>query len=79
MLDQRSNPFFDDIPVLLGSVTERLKERPESTPKTPLERNLLDFHKSVHEAIESVGTVRQSIKVFSGEELGCGVDREPSD
>ena len=77
-LDQRSNPFFDNIPVLLGSITERFKERPESTPGTPLDRNLLDFPKCVHEAIESIGTIRQSIKVVSEEEFGCGIDREAS-
>ena len=78
-LDQWSNPFFDNIPVLLGFVTERFKERPESTPNVPLERNLLDFSKRVHEAIESIGTIRQSIEVVSEEEFGCGVDSEPSD
>ena len=57
-LNERGDPFFDYIPVLLGPVAERFKERPESTPNAPLERNLLNLHERVHEAIESVGTVR---------------------
>jgi len=78
-LDQRSNPLLDDIPVLLGFVTERFKERPESTPNTPIERNLLDFEKGVHKAIEPIGSIRQSVKIVSEKEFGCGVDRESSD
>lgn len=66
-LNQRSNPSFDNILVLLGSITERFKERPESTPNTPLDRNLLNFHKRVHKAIESTGMIRQSIEVVSEE------------
>jgi len=68
-LNQRSNPFLDNVPVLLGPITKRFKEGPESTPNAPLERNLLDFHKCVHKAIESIGMIRQSIKVVSEEEL----------
>lgn len=78
-LNQRSNPFLDYIPVLLGFVTKNFKERPESTPNVPLESNMLDFHKCVHEVIKSIGTKRQSIKVVSEEKLRCGVDSEASD
>ena len=77
-LDERGDPFLDDISVLLGCVTERFKERPESTPDAPLERNPLNFHERVHKGIKSIGTIRQSIKVVSEEELGCRVDREAS-
>jgi len=77
-LNERGNPSLDNISVLLGSITERFKERPESTPDAPLQRNLLDFHERIHEAIESVGTVRQGVKIVSEEELGCGVDCETS-
>ena len=77
-LNERGNPLLDNIPILLGSITERFKEWPESTPNAPFERNLLYFHERVHEVIESVGTIRQRIKVVSAEELGCGVDRETS-
>ena len=76
--NQRSNPLLDDIPVLLGSITERFKEGPEPTSDAPLKRNLLDFHKRIHKAIESVSTVRQSVKVVSEEELGCGINGETS-
>ena len=77
-LDERGNPSLDDIPVLLGSVSERFKERPETTLDAPPERNMLDFHEGVHEAIESIRTVRQGVEVVSEEEFGRGVDRETS-
>jgi len=77
-VNEGGDPFLDDITVLLGSITERFKERPESTPDAPFERNLLYFHERVHEAIESVGMIRQRIKVVSEEKLRCGIDRETS-
>jgi len=57
-LNERGDPPLDDIPVLLGFITERFKDRPESTLDTPHQRNLLDFHERIHEAIESIGAVR---------------------
>jgi hypothetical protein len=77
-LDERGNPRLKDIPVLLGPIAERFKERPEFTETTPFERNLLNFHKRVHEFIESLGTIRQRVKTVPEEELGCGIDREAS-
>lgn len=77
-LDERSNPLLEDIPVLLGPITERFKQRPESTAIAPFERNLLDFHERIHKFVESVGTVGQRVKAMPEEELGCGVDRKAS-
>ena len=77
-LNERGDPFLDDIPVLLGCVAERFKERPESTPDAPLERNPLNFHERIHKGIKSISAIRQSVKVVSEEELGCRIDREAS-
>ena len=76
--NQRSNPLLNDIPVLLGSITERFKQGPEPTSDAPLKRNLLYFCERIHKAIESVSTIRHSVKVVSEEELRCGIDGETS-
>ena len=57
-LNERGNPFLDDITVLLGFITERFEKRPESTPNASYEHNILNFHERIHEAIESIGTIR---------------------
>ena len=36
-LDERGDPSLDDIPILLGSVAERFKERPEPTLDAPFQ------------------------------------------
>ena len=38
----------------------------------------MDFHKCIHEFIESIGTIRQRVKTVPEEELGSCVDREVS-
>ena len=77
-LNERGNPFLDDIPILLGLVTKELKEWPETTLDASLERDLLNFLECIHEAIKPIGTVGQSVEGVSEEELGC-VDCEAGD
>ena len=77
-LNQRSDPTLDDVSMFLASITERLEEWPESTHNAPPERDLLNLHKCIHKAVESIVTTSQSIKAVSEEELGCGVDGKPS-
>ena len=77
-LDERGDPRLEDIPIFLGPIAKRFKERPEPTENTPLECDLLDFRERIHEFVESVGTIRQRVKTVSEEELGTCVDRKAS-
>ena len=74
--DERIDPSLDHLPMPLGLILEKLKERPEPPQRAPSENQLLDIHKRARKRVEAVVPERKGIKVLPEEEFGRGVDRE---